>query len=225
MTPQQDASTEDHIRSAVTDLVRVFENLGAEHQALTAEEAKTSAKERRGTVVRMAEDIAQTARTVSSTIMELATARGLRDLGVPHQFAKDGEGRDYSPLLTLPAPSDTLYDAVTYLSEAAATLGRAYEPTKKNPGLAVARCPGHMKVVLTSLGTALRAVCADLATNDAEVAQDYASTQALLARLENRVCRTVPAQGAGPSAEEVAAAIRADPAVARAAAAALAESA
>ncbi|WP_431984153.1 hypothetical protein [Streptomyces qinglanensis] len=41
--------------------------------------------------------------------------------------------RDYSRLLTLPAPSDTLYDAVTHLSEAAATLGRAYEPTKKNP--------------------------------------------------------------------------------------------
>ncbi|MFJ9924217.1 hypothetical protein ACIRSF_33560 [Streptomyces rubiginosohelvolus] len=90
-------------------------------------------------------------------------------------------------------------DAVTYLSEAAATLGWAYEPTKKNPGLAVARCPSHLKVVLTSLGTALRAVCADLATNDAEVAQEYAATHALLARLEDRVCRTVPAQGAGPS--------------------------
>ncbi|WP_431984152.1 hypothetical protein [Streptomyces qinglanensis] len=80
-------------------------------------------------------------------------------------------------------------------------------------------------MVFTSLGAALEAVCADLATDDAEVAQDYDATQALLARLEDRVCHTVPAQAAGPSAEEVAAAIRADPVVARAAAAALAESA
>ncbi|MFF3276032.1 hypothetical protein ACFYWU_34615 [Streptomyces chrestomyceticus] len=35
------------------------------------------------------------------------------------------------------------------------------------------------------------------------------------------MCRTVPAQGSGPTAEEVAAAIRADPDIARAAAAAL----
>ncbi|GGS81609.1 hypothetical protein [Streptomyces badius] len=45
MTPQQNAATEDHIRSAVTDLILVFESLGAEHQALTTEEAKSSAKD------------------------------------------------------------------------------------------------------------------------------------------------------------------------------------
>ncbi|MFJ8158364.1 hypothetical protein [Streptomyces sp. NPDC094468] len=217
MTLQQDAAAEDRIRSAVTELTRVFENLGAEHQALTAEEAKTTAKERRGTVICMGEGIAQAARTVSSTIVELATVRGLRDLGVHTQFAKDSQGGDYSPLLTLAGPSDLLYDAAAYLSAAADTLGRAYEPTKKNPNLAVARCPSNMRVVFTSLGAALDAVRADLATDDPELAQEYAAAKALLARLEDRVCRTVPAQGVGPSAEEVAAAIRADPAVVRAA--------
>ncbi|MEU5431567.1 hypothetical protein AB0H73_39025 [Streptomyces olivoreticuli] len=58
--------------------------------------------------------------------------------------------------------------------------------------------------------------------DDQDVVEDYASTQTFLTELEERMCRTVPAQGTGPSAEEVVAAIRADPEVARAAAAALA---
>lgn len=40
--------------------------------------------------------------------------------------------------------------------------------------------------------------------------------------LEDRVCRTVPVQAAGPTADEVAVAIRANPDIAREAAAALA---
>lgn len=225
MTTQQPAAAEDRIRSAVAELTIVFENLGAEHQALVAEEAKTSAKERRGTVVRMRDSIAQTARTVSLTIGVLATVHGLRDLGINQQFSKDADGRDYSPLLTLASSTETLYDAATYLGEAAATLGKAYAPTKKHPGLAVARCPKQTKMALSSLRAALNAVCADSATGDEEVAEDYASTQTFLTELEERVCRTVPVQGVGPSAEEVAAAIRANPDVARAAAAALATTA
>lgn len=222
MTTQQPAAAEDRVRSAVAALTTVFENLGAEHQALMAEEGKTSARERRGTVVRMGEGIAQTARTVSLTIGVLATVHGLRALGIDQQFSKDAEGRDYSPLLSLAGSTETLYDAVTHLGEAAATLGRAYAPTKKHPGLAVARCPKQMRVALSGLRAALDAVCADFAEDDAEVAEDYASALTFLTELEERVCRTVPAQGAGPSAEEVVAAIRADPEVARAAAAALA---
>ncbi|MFD4320503.1 hypothetical protein [Streptomyces sp. NPDC058548] len=221
MTTEQPPATEDRLRSAVADLTTVFESLGAEHQALRAEEMKTSAKERRGTLVRMGEAIAQTARTVSLTIGVLATVHGMRDLGIDRQFSKDAEGADYSPLMTLDGSAETLYDAVTYLGEAAATLGRAYTPTKKHPGLAVARCPKQMKVALSSLRTALKAVCADFATHDEGVAEEYASAQTFLTELEERVCRTVPVQG-GPSAEEVAAAIRADPKVARAARAALA---
>ncbi|WP_329417107.1 hypothetical protein [Streptomyces sp. NBC_01268] len=79
-----------------------------------------------------------------------------------------------------------------------------------------------MKRVFTGLSTALDAGCAGFAQDDAELAEECATAQALLAELGDRVCRTVPAQGAGVSAEAIVAAIRADPAVARAAAAALA---
>uniref|UniRef100_UPI003F49486E hypothetical protein n=1 Tax=Streptomyces sp. CA-136453 TaxID=3240050 RepID=UPI003F49486E len=221
MIAQQPAS-EDRIRHAVAMLTAVFESLGAEHQALMAEAGKTSARERRGTVVRMGEDIAQAARTVSLTIGVLATVHGMRDLGVNQQFSKDAEGRDYTPLLSLANPSETLYDALVYLGEAATTLGRTYTPTKKHPGLAVARCPKQMKVALCSLRAAFEAVAADIGDDDPEVAEDYAATQTFLIALEKRVCRTMPAQSTGPTPEEVLAAIRADPKVASAAAAALA---
>ncbi|MFH8350292.1 hypothetical protein [Streptomyces sp. NPDC018045] len=84
---------------------------------------------------------------------------------------------------------------MTYLGEAAATLRQAYAPTKKHPGPAVARCPKQMKVALSSLRAVLDAVCAEFAEDDAEVAKDYASAQSFLTELEERVCRTVPAQG------------------------------
>ncbi|MFE9250736.1 hypothetical protein [Streptomyces sp. NPDC007088] len=223
MPQQDDAATEDHIRCAVTALTTVFESFGAEHQALVGEAGKTSARERCRTVNRMSEEIVQAAHMVSSSVVELATVRGLRVLGVRRQFAKDSEGNEYSPLMSMGGDSSTmLCEVVAHLSEAAATLGRVYQPTKKYPSLAVARCPGHMKVAFSGLRAALDAVCADLTSDDPEVAQEYTSAQALLTRLEDRACRTVPAQGAGLTADEVAAAIRADPEVARAAAAALA---
>ncbi|MBZ2410731.1 hypothetical protein HX747_30350 [Streptomyces sp. L06] len=109
-----------------------------------------------------------------------------------------------------------------YLVEAADALGRAYKPTRKHSGLAVARYPQRMKLVFSSLSAALDAVCTDLSTQDPEVAMDHASTRRLLTELEDRVCATVPSQGASLSAEEVAAAIRTSPEVARAASAALA---
>ncbi|MEU5138037.1 hypothetical protein [Streptomyces californicus] len=221
ITPAPGLAAEDTMRRAVAHLIATFENLGPEHQALRAEETQTSAKERRGTVVRMGDGIAQAARTVSLTIGVLATVHGLRDLGITYQLSKTAEGDDYSPLGQT-GSSDSLYDALGYLAEAAATLGKAYAPTKKHPGLAVARNPEHMRVALSSLREALSTVCADLAKEDAEVAEGYAPAQTLLSELEDRVCRTMPAQRTGPSAEEVAAAIRADPEIARAAVEALA---
>lgn len=207
---------------AAAQLVTVFEQLGAEHQALTAEAGKTTAKERRGTVHRMAECIAQAAYTLNHTVNMLATVHGLRDLGIDRKFSKDAEGRDYSPLNTLGYPGETLYEAAGHLQEVARTLDKAYTPTRKHAGLARARCPQQMRTALTSLRTALDSVCADLAAgHDEEAATEYAPTLKFLSELEDRVCRTVPAQGAGPTADEVAAAIRANPDIARAAAAAL----
>ncbi|MEV7681480.1 hypothetical protein AB0O64_23445 [Streptomyces sp. NPDC088341] len=220
MATQQPAA-DDRIPFAVAQLVTVFEALGAEHQALMAEGEKTTAKERRGTVLRMGEDIATAAHTVNHTVEALATVHGMRSLGINRQFSKDGEGRDYSPLNTLGSAADTLFDVAGYLEAAADTLKKAYVQTRKHPALAVARCPRQMSVALSGLRVALETVCLDLNNPDEAVAE-YASTQELLSGLEKRVCCTVPAQGTGPTPDEVAAAIRANPDVARAAAVALA---
>ncbi|MGW9436773.1 hypothetical protein [Streptomyces sp. NPDC055607] len=195
MTTQQQAAatvttTEDGVRRAVAELVAAFENLGPEHQALRAEEAKTSAQERRGTVVRMGESIVQAAGAVALAVEALATVHGLLGLGVTRCFSRSADGGDYTLLPGLPDSAETLYQALTCLGEASTALAKAYTPTKKNPGLAVARCPEQMQVVLTSLRAAVEAVCADLA--DAETTAEYAPTLTFLDELKDRVCRPVP---------------------------------
>ncbi|MGA5643302.1 hypothetical protein ACPCTN_31750 [Streptomyces cinereoruber] len=197
MTTQQQATTtvttaeDDGVRRAVAHLTTVLENLGPEHQALRTEEAKTSARERRGTVIRMGEGIVQAARAVALTVEALATVHGLLDLGVTWRFSKTADGGDYTPLPSLPDSTETLYQALTYLDEASVALGKAYTPTKKHPGLAVARCPEQMQVALTSLRAAMEAVCADVA--DAETTAEYAPALTFLDELKDRVCRPVPA--------------------------------
>jgi hypothetical protein len=220
------AAARDRLPQAVTQLVTVFEQLGAEHKALVAEVEKTTAKERRGTVNRMVECIAQAGYTLSHIVTMLATVHGLKVLGIDRQFSKDADGRDYSPLSSLGRPSETLYEAAGHIQAVARTLGKAYAPTRKNPALARARCPQQLGTALISLRAALESVCADLAVDqDGEAVTEYTPTLTFLSELEERVCRTVPAQGAGPTAEEVAAAIRTNPDIARAAAAALATTA
>ncbi|MFJ9239740.1 hypothetical protein ACIRJ3_32735 [Streptomyces anulatus] len=214
-------AAKNRIPFAVAQLVSVFEALGAEHQALISEGEKATAKERRGTVLRMSEGIATAAHTVNHTVGVLAAVHGMRALGINQQFAKDGDGRDYSPLLTLGSPAETLFDVAGYLEAAAGTLNKTYAPTRKHPRLAVARCPRQMGVALAGLRVALETVCLDFNNPDEAIAE-YAPAQALLAELEARVCRTVPAQGTGPTPDEVAEAIRTNPEAARAAAVALA---
>ncbi|MDT0416737.1 hypothetical protein RM574_14690 [Streptomyces sp. DSM 41982] len=77
-TPSQENTVEDEdrVREAVTGLIAVFENLRAEHQALEAEEAKTGARERRGTVIRMGGDLDQSARTVALARRQAADPAG-----------------------------------------------------------------------------------------------------------------------------------------------------
>ncbi|MDO0917271.1 hypothetical protein QQM39_42645 [Streptomyces sp. DT2A-34] len=188
-----------------------------------AEAEKTTAEERRGTVNRMAESVAQASYTLSHIVNMLATAHGLKVLGIDRQFSKDADGRDYSPLNRLGYSGETLYEAAGHIQAVAHTLGKAYTPTRKHPGLARARCPQQMRTALTSLRAALESVCADLAADqDVEAVTEYAPTLTFLSELEDRVCRNAPAQGGGPTADEVTAAIRANPDIARAAAAALA---
>lgn len=101
----------DRLPDAVAQLVTSFEQLGAEHRALVVEAEKTTAKERRGTVNRMAECVAQAGFTLSHTVNMLATVHGLNVLGIGRQFSKDADGRDYIPLISLGHPSETLYEA------------------------------------------------------------------------------------------------------------------
>ncbi len=216
------ATDHDRLPHAVTQLVTAFEQLGAEHKALVAEVAKTTAKERRGTVNRMAEGVAEAGHTLSHIVNMLATAHGLRVLGIDRQVSKDADGRDYSPLYSLGHPGQTLYEVAGELDKLAHILGKAYTPTRKHPVLARARCPQHLGAALISLRAALESVCAVLVVGqDVEAVTEYTPTLEFLSELEERVCRTVPAQGAGPTADEVAAAIWANPDIARAAAAAL----
>ncbi|MFD7861619.1 hypothetical protein [Streptomyces sp. NPDC059783] len=227
MTTQQQttpgsATSQNGLRRAVADLVTVFENLGPEHQALHTEGAKTTARERRGTLIRMGDGILQVARVVAVAIETLATVHGLCDLGIRWQYSKTADGDDYTDLPSLTDSDQTLRDALAYLDEAANALAKTYTPTKKNPGLATIRCPEHMEVALSGLRSALTAVCAEAAHVDPAVAEDYTPALTLMADLEKRVCRPVPLQRTGPSAQEVAAAIRSNPEIARAAAEALA---
>ncbi|GHH26064.1 hypothetical protein [Streptomyces rubradiris] len=198
------AADRDRLLHAVTQLVTAFEQLGAEHKALVAEVETTAAKERRGTVNRMAEAVAQAGHTLSRIVNMLATVHGLKSMGIDRQFSKDADGGDYSPLNSLGHPGETLYEAAGYLQAVAHTLGKAYTPTRKHPALARARCPQHLGTALTSLRAALESVCADLADDqDVEAVTEYASTLAYLTELKDRVCRTVPAQGAWPSSKHV----------------------
>ncbi|MFF8717056.1 hypothetical protein ACF07T_37335 [Streptomyces sp. NPDC015184] len=218
----QHPADNDCLTRATAQIVTVFEQLGAEHKALTAEAEQTTAKERRGTIYRMTECLAQAAHVLKHTVGLLATVHGMRELGISRQFSKDADGHDYSPLNTLGDPDQILYEAESYLQEVAYKLDKAYAPTRKYPGLATARCPSQMKQALYSLRTALETVSTDLHSHyDEEAAGEHSSILTLLSELEDRVCRIVPAQSSGPTADEVAAAIRANPHIARAAAAAL----
>lgn len=198
------APDDNRLPHAVTQLVTVFEQLGAEHKALVDEAEKTAAKERRGTVNRMVDCIAQAGYTLNRIVNMLATVHGLRVLGIDRQFSKDADGRDYSPLNSLGYPGETLYEAAGHIQAVAHTLGKAYTPTRKHPSLARARCPQQMRTVLASLRSALESVCADLAADqDVEAVDEYTPTLKFLSELKDRVCRTVPAQGAWPSSEHV----------------------
>ncbi|WP_217226013.1 hypothetical protein [Streptomyces anulatus] len=208
---------------AVAQLVTAFEHLGPEHQALTEEAEEITGRERRGTANRMVEGVAQAGYTLSRIVSTLATAHGLKALGIDQQHSKDADGHNYTPLTCLGDPAELLCDAVGHLQVVANLLSKAYEPSRRNSDLARARCPEHLRTVLSSLRSALELLCVDLAAaQDVEAVTEYAPTVELLGALEKRLCPTVPAPRSSPTADDVAAAIRADPDVARVAAEALA---
>lgn len=196
MTTEQDPEV-DNLRTAVAALLAAFESLGPEHQALTAEETDTTAKERQGTVRRMLQSITDAGRILVHAMELLALAHGMRALGINHQMAKDSEGHAYSPLLRPGNPGEKLYEAMSYVQVAIVRLGEAYEPTKKYPALAVARQPQAVKTVLASLRTALTSLCAELTIRDPEEdITEFDGALGFLTELETRVCLTLPTQAA-----------------------------
>ncbi|WP_371647836.1 MULTISPECIES: hypothetical protein [unclassified Streptomyces] len=234
---EQPCAEGDHLRTVAMGLVAAFESLGAEHQALTAEEKETTAKERQGTVRRMVQSITDASRTLVHAVNLLAQVHGMRALGIGNQMAKDADGRAYSPLFALGNPDELLYETASCVQVVARRLSEAYQPTKKYPSLATARKPQEMKTVLSSLRTALTGLCVELTARN--LTQDAAESDeptdpdltegivefdeciAFLDELESRTCVVLPAQAAGPTADDVTAAILASPDIARAAAAAL----
>jgi hypothetical protein len=223
-TPERDGAAErdDGLRTIAMNLLTAFKALGAEHQALTAEEKETTATERRGTVRRMIQSLADASRTLGHTVDEVAKVYGLREFGINRQMAVGADDCVYSPLLTVGDPDERLYETATYVEAAAQRLGEAYTPTKKYPGLAIARRPQEMRTVLSSLRGALTGLSTELvARNLTEEDGEFDACIASLGELEIQVCSVVPAQASGPTADAVTAAILADPEIARAAAAAL----
>ncbi|MFJ8405645.1 hypothetical protein ACIQ9K_34925 [Streptomyces microflavus] len=203
-------------------LLTAFENLGAEHQALTEEETDTTAMERRGTVRRMIQSIADAGRSLAHSVDLVATVYGLRELGVSKQMAKGADGSDYSPLLTVGGSEEKLYDAAMCIEATTQRLAEAYKQTKKYPVLAKARRPQEMRTVLSSLRGALTGLSAEMAARGlTEGSAEFEPCIAKLDELETRACTDVPAQTPEPTADAVTAAILANPAIARAAAAAL----
>ncbi|MGH4035189.1 hypothetical protein ACQB60_40445 [Actinomycetota bacterium Odt1-20B] len=222
-----DPSPADHGVPAITSgLLMAHQALGAEHQTLAEEERNIAAKERLGTVRRMRQSLADMNLQLVVALHRLATLHGMDALGLDGRMSKDTDGRDYSPLLPVGHPCEALEDAATHLGLALRHLDQAYAPTRKHPRLAVARCLHQMQVVFCGLREAVAALRSEFVTRDlAECAAEWEPHSAFLEELEARVCRPVPAQASALTGDQVSAAILADPAIARAAAAALARTA
>ncbi|MFE2271406.1 hypothetical protein ACFXB4_19430 [Streptomyces lavendulae] len=216
----QPSGTGDGVRTAAAHLIAAFTHLGAEHKALTAEQEQATGKDIQSTVRRMTGEIGETSRILAHATTALATVQGMRSFGINGQMARDEEGAPYSPLISLGDPDEQLYEALSLVQVAARHLGSAYTPTRKHPGLAGVRRPAQMRTVLARMRDAVTVLSAELTARGRGEPTEFAACVAFLEDLAERTCPGLPSQ-TGPSAREVAAAILADPGIARAAAAAL----
>ncbi|KOV62949.1 hypothetical protein ADL00_23620 [Streptomyces sp. AS58] len=216
----QHPGTGDGVRSAAAHLVAAFTHLGAEHKALSAEQERPAVKDIKSTVRRMTGEIGETSRILAHATTALATVQGMRSLGIDGQMARDETGAPYSPLVSLADPDEQLYEALSLVQAAARHLGSAYTPTRKHPDLAGVRRPAQMQTVLARMRDAVTVLSAELTARGRGEPTEFAECVSFLENLAARTCTSLPAQ-AGPSAQEVTAAILADPGIARAAAAAL----
>ncbi|MBB6439574.1 hypothetical protein [Streptomyces candidus] len=195
---------DDGLRTAAAALLTAFENLGPEHQALTAEGNGATAKERQGTVRRMTQSLVNASRTLVHAMELLTQSYGMRALGIGNQMSKDADGADYSPLLTSGNPDEKLYETASFVQVAVRRVGEAYEPTKKYPGLATARQPQAVRTVLVSLRTALNGLCAEMMARDlTEDSAEFAPCLTFLEELEARVCTTLPTLADLPGCKHV----------------------
>ncbi|MEV8335586.1 hypothetical protein [Streptomyces niveus] len=167
----------------------------------------------------MIQAITDATRILAHSVDLVAKAYGLYELGINQQMARGADGGDYSVLVLLGDPGETLYETATSVQTAAQRLGEAYKQTKKYLGLATARRPQEMSATLASPRRALTGLSAALVARGLmEDSAEFDPCVEFLGELETRTCSVVLAQGSGPSAEDVTAAILADPVIAGAAA-------
>ncbi|MFF4531587.1 hypothetical protein ACFY1P_20240 [Streptomyces sp. NPDC001407] len=219
---QQTTAPEGGMQVISEALLTAYQHLGAEHQALATETRGTSAKERLGTLRRMKQSLADASIQLVQGLELVATVHGKQALGLSGQASQDADGKDYFSLPSLVDAGENLFGAQRHIAEAVRCLGKAYEPTQKYRALAVARRPQHMSTVFRGLRAAITALRTELTTRgQGDEAAECDTLTGLLDQLEPRVCRPVPAQTSGPTADDVTTAILADPTIARAAADAL----
>ncbi|MET8704344.1 hypothetical protein ABZW10_36645 [Kitasatospora sp. NPDC004723] len=225
MTDQQTTCGSQHVVEAVTGLLACHEHLGAEALALLAAEKEITAEGRLATIRRMRTGLSDAAGLLAEGVQLLTAVHGSAVLGIDGAVSHAADG---TPVTLLPAvrpQQELLLEAWELVQESVDRLeGKAFAATKRSPGLAAARVPDRTGPALLRLRDGVLAIGRELAGRglDEDAAECRQSAE-LLERLEARVCPPPPPAAVvpRPTAEQVVAAIRADPTIAQAAAGAL----
>ncbi|MFJ4672727.1 hypothetical protein [Kitasatospora purpeofusca] len=222
MTDQQTTRGSQYVVEAVTGVLACHEHLGDEALALLTAEKETTAEGRLATIRRMRTGLRDVAGLLVEGVQVLTTVHGSAVLGIDGAVSRSADG---TPVTTLPAvrPQDELLlEAWELVQEAVDRLeGKVFAATKRSPGLAVARVPERTGVALLRLRDGVLALGRVLDERGlGEDAAECRQSAQVLERLEARACPPSAAVPR-PTAEQVVAAIRADPAIAEAAAGAL----
>ncbi|MFF7459577.1 hypothetical protein [Kitasatospora sp. NPDC008115] len=192
-------------------LLACHEQLGDEALALLAAEEETTAEGRLATIRRM------------RTGLRDAAVHGSAVLGLDGVVSHGAGGTPVTLLPALRPQQELLLEAWELVQESVERLeGKVFTATKRSPGLAVARVPERTGAALLGLRDGVLALGRELDERglDEDAAECRQSAE-VLERLEARVCPLPAAVVPRPTAEQVIAAIRADPAIAQAAAVAL----
>lgn len=214
---QQTTCGSRHVTEAVTALLAAHEQLGDEALALAAAETATTADAPLGTIRRMRSGLYDAVGLLAETVELLATVHGNAALGIDGAVSRSAAGTPVSLLPGLRSQQTLLLEAWELVQELADHLdGKVFAATKRSPGLAAAGAPERTSAALLSLRKGVLALGRELDEQGlGDEAGQCRHSAGLLERLEARIC---PPAVPRPTAEQVVAAIQADPAIAEAAA-------